>query len=380
MNLLRFKRAVLKVFYIFRIHKCRVFLTAYEGKQYSCNPKYLFEAMCQDKYFGDYEFIWEFNDPNSLSDIDSCYAKRISHTVKHNSFKYFKYMLTSRIIITNSSVTGAIPLRSGQINLNTWHGGGAYKKVGFANTSTVDDEESLRISSDQTTYYVSSSRIFTQVQKDSVMIDEDKFISVGMPRNDIFFDRQRMSSLRNKVLSLYSIPADSFIVLYAPTYRGSVGKDDFSEISIDVECLQKLVKQKFSKNMVFLFRAHYFNSNNISGDNIIPVSDYPDMQELLAASDMLITDYSSSMWDFSLTGKPCILYVDDLDKYQDERGFYTPVSSWPGIVCRNTEELVTAVEEYDPTVYSKKINQYLLESGSFDSGHACQKILNILKK
>lgn len=112
----------------------------------------------------------------------------------------------------------------------------------------------------------------------------------------------------------------------------------------------------------------------------VNVSDYPDMQELICCSDLLITDYSSTMWDFALLGRPCYLFVPDRKEYEKERGFYTPMEEWPGIVCNNAEELLGKIRELD-FEYSRKIaEQYLKKAGSYEKGHAAEMLAHIIVK
>ncbi len=379
-NTVRIKRKILKLLYVFPIEKNKIFFSSYEGKQYTCNPKYIFEAMCENKCFDQYKFVWELNDKTLSKNIQAKYLKRISGCVKHNSPYYFYSMLTSKYVITNSGVTGAIPVRKDQVNINTWHGGGAYKKVGFANEDTVDDRESLKLSSDQTDFYLSSSEIFTEVMRDSILLDRKKFLAVGMPRNDMFFNDKIIKKINSKIRKKYSISSNDFLVLFAPTYRGKVGQDDFEGITFDVKSLEKAILNRFDKKMSLMVRMHYFNKKQYKNDDVISVSDYPDMQELLAAADMLITDYSSSMWDFALTKKMCLLYVDDLREYEGNRGLYTPISTWPGIVCGSTEEMINAIETFDEKKYSDKIEKYLNASGSYDKGIATKCVLDLIKR
>lgn len=106
----------------------------------------------------------------------------------------------------------------------------------------------------------------------------------------------------------------------------------------------------------------------------IDVSDYPDMQELLCTVDILITDYSSSMWDFALTKKPGFLFATDVQKYKDERDFDTPMSEWPFVVTTNNAELVEAIRNFNESVHFLKVEKHLRDLGSFENGQACEVV------
>ncbi len=140
-----------------------------------------------------------------------------------------------------------------------------------------------------------------------------------------------------------------FVVLYAPTYRGLQGISHKVDTRIDAASVREAVRRRFGREAVIFVRKHYLDTaTDLTGDGVVDVSAYPDMQELLCASDLLITDYSSSIWDFALMERPCLLYVPDLEIYeQEDRGFFTPISKWPGIVCQSSGELEDTIDALD---------------------------------
>ena len=371
-------RNILKILWIFPIKEKQIFFSAYEGKQYSCNPKAVFEAIQNLNAFSEYNYIWELNNQSTREIFPKNNKVKF---VKHNTLNYIYNMMISKYIITNSGVTATIPLRKEQINVNTWHGGGAFKKVGFACKEQLQNQVEkyqLTLSGKQTTFFVSSSRIFTEVMKKSVNIEIDKFLTIGMPRNDIFFDKRRIKEAKEKVYTFYKLRNDDHIVLYAPTYRGKIGNDTF-QYSLDEKKLIESLQNRFSGKWILFERTHYYNASINKGSGI-SANDYPDMQDLLACADILITDYSSSMWDFALTKRPCFLYTPDLDEYYNERGFYTPISTWPGILCKSNEALYMAIKELNLNDYADSIEEYLKKSGNADSGNATKKLIDILWK
>ena len=370
-------RQALKLFWLLPLNKKKVFFSAYEGKQFSCNPRAVFEGMRGDPAFSDYVFVWELNDPAKRSLIDD----RRVRFVSHNSFRYVCEILTSGVLITNSGITALLPIRKKQLSINTWHGGGAFKRVGYAiKTDMSGDLYELSVASRQTTCFLSSSRIFTEVMVDSVMLPPERFAPTGMPRNDVLQDGAACEALARKIRAGYGLDADAFIALYAPTYHGAVGEDTTDRLPFDAGKLREALQKRFGRPAVVMVRLHYFNRLPFREDGVLSVSDYPDMQELLAAADMLITDYSSSIWDFSLTGKPCVLYAPDLGSYDEERGFYTPPGTWPGLLCVNDDEMRHAIETFDGAGYRRRVDAYLRDSGSYDCGDATAKVIEMVRE
>lgn len=321
------------------------------------------------------KYVWEYNTTpvpeELLSDVI---------VVKHNSFLYFFHLLTSKYIITNSGISAGISIRKSQICVNTWHGGGAYKKVGASIDQNINGTsyKELSIIAKQTTFFVSSSQKFTDIMIPSTLLPKNKFLNIGMPRNDIFTQLGQEDIF--KIREHLRVPDNSKIVLFAPTYRGESGNTKYNILMPDIEMLLHALSKRFGGNWIFLYRDHYYKKDENEISNIINVSRYPDMQDLLCIADVLITDYSSSIWDYSLTFKPCFLFVPDLDEYVATRGgFYTDINTWPGIVSKDTQSLCKNIDEFDEKKYKYKILQHHKDLGSFDHGTATESLINILK-
>ena len=370
-------RVLLRIFYIFPIRKI-IFFSSYEGKQYSCNPKYIFQSMYSDKFFFTYKYIWEKNDEKKIKNYEEL------KLVKHNSFRYIFSIMTSKIIITNSGLNPIFPLRKKQILINTWHGGGAYKKVGrdIDESTNGTSYYGLKKASEQTTFFISSSALFTDIMSNSIELEKEKFLKIGMPRNDIFFNKNIINSFYLKIRKKFNLSNEDKIVLYAPTLRGNTNSISKKKINnLDYEKLLKLLNKKFIGNWKILYRCHYSLINKSdNNNNIIDASDYPDMQELLCASDILITDYSSSIWDFSFLERPCFLYVPDLIDYKLERNFYTDINNWPAVLIENNKDLDKVINNFNIENLIQKIKEHYEILGSYENGKATIELISTIKK
>ena len=368
------KRLFTKLFWIVPLKSNKIFFSSYEGKQYACNPKAVYEELKNEKK--SYCYIWEYNSYSIPDEL-----KQNVTIVKHNSLSYFFHLLTAKYIITNSGISAAISLRKKQVCVNTWHGGGAYKKVGAVVDEKINgtDCKELAIMAKQTSYFLSSSREFTNVMEKSTFISQNKFLNIGMPRNDIFFLPLKMEILRKKVRDYYNLSDDKKVVLFAPTYRGKSGNMHYSTLIPDIDNLTKALKNKFGGEWMVLYRSHYYKTTVENNPLVIDVSEYQDMQELLCLADVLITDYSSCIWDYSLIFRQCFLFVPDLEEYENERGgFYTQISSWPGIICKNDEELANKIFCYNRTEYIQKVESHHSSLVSYDKGTATKQLLRVL--
>lgn len=367
-------RALMKIFYIVPVTKKKVFISSYEGKQFSCNPKYIFLRL-RDINSG-LKIVYEYNDaehiPEELEGVS---------VVKHNSFHYFLHLLTAKVIISNNAISPKIPVRKSQYVINTWHGGGAFKKVGIDIDSKVNgmDSEMLKLTAEQTNMFLASSKGFYNGTGRGSCIPREKVFFVGMPRNDILFaGADKHIIINNKVRDFYDIGKTEKILLYAPTFRGNTG----AAVGIQGELLdwrktKKALKDRFGGNWRVMFRGHYHSKESLAeSDDIIDASAYPDMQELLIASDAMITDYSSVIWDYSLMTKPGFLFCPDFEKYKYERDFYSPIEDWPYLYAKSNNDLCNIILKYEEKANHDRCNRYLVNMCSYEDGSASEKIAN----
>jgi CDP-glycerol glycerophosphotransferase len=290
--------------------------------------------------------------------------------------------MIAKYIVTNFTIEPYFPLRNNQKVIYTWHGGGAYKRIDenkiyqkrrWSRTIMRD------IRSKMITHVISSCKKFTELHCDIWNITPDKFLPIGMPRNDILFSHD--TRIKEKVYKYYNIDTNKKIILYAPTYRGdfrSLKKAEYLSM-LNVEEILASLKVKYKNDFLFFHRMHYNISDFwVDIPNIISASNYPDMQELLCAADILITDYSSCIWDFSLTFKPCFIYAPDLKKYQEEQGFYTPVEEWPFPIAETNEQLMEKINNFDDENYKQAVKKHHADLGSYEKGTACEQFCRIL--
>lgn len=379
LSFLRYNFSILisRFFIFFPIKENRILFIAYGGNQFSCNPKYLYKYISENHT--KYECIWAFSSPELLAD----FKEKEKPAVKILSLRFFYLICTSKFVIDNSHFMSGYPARTGQVYIQTWHGGGAYKKVGY--NGFAKDKYKLIKKAKKINYYIASCKKFIEVQSASNFIEPNKFIKTGMPRNSLILNAD--SQIIDKVYGYLKIKRDFKLILYAPTYRGQIedsllGKSTDFLKEIDYDKLVASLQNKFEGQWKVLIRTHYYiPSNSISDhtNNVIDVKDYGDMQELLLAADVLITDYSSSMWDFSLTKKPAFLYCPDIDRYiSNDRNFYTSPSEWPYEIAKSNDELAALIQAYDSERSERKIKGHLDQLGSYENINSSKLICDIV--
>ena len=347
--------------------------------QYNSNTKYISEYLLKN-----YPNVFEIVYPLGKKRDFSIFKGKSVTPVKLGSFKYYYYVMTSKFFITTSGAIAYIPFRKKQIVINTWHGGGAYKKMGLDTTNNFFYKLDCKLTAKKTSYFLSSNKYFSNVVNSSLLISYNKFLNIGLPRNDIFF--KDYSNIAKKVKNHYKIDENKKIIMYAPTYRPFKGnpfflKHELGPYEIDTELILEELKKKFSGEWVFVLRLHPSIAELIqknSNEKVINVSDYDDIQELMCASDILINDYSSTMWDFVQTKKPCFIFAKDLDEYENSTGLYTQPSSWPFPLARNNQEFVENIRIFDNEKYLKDVEYYFNWMENYETGMACKQLCEMI--
>lgn len=357
---------ILKMLWIVPVRKKRILFISYNGKQFSDSPKYIYEYM--SKVHTDYEYIWAFECPDNYPDLNV-------KSVRYGSVDFIFKITNSEVVITNNYLPSYIPIRKNQIVLNTWHGGGALKKCGLArDEATLYDKLFFKLHRKKYTAFLSGSKMVSEkLYKESFDFNKE-ILEYGLPRNAVLFSDHE--EYRNRVLKYCGITnKNTKIVLYAPTFRGEADAGTFISETDQIDCLKcaESFKNYYHENIEFLFRTHHAMKINADFHGMADVSEYDDMQELLCAADVLITDYSSCMYDMALMKKPVFLYVPDIEKYVDERGFYYDFYSLPFPICASNDEISNNIINFDAVKYKSDVNRYLSKIGCCESKFAVEK-------
>ena len=367
-------RAVLTPLKIIPIKKTRIFLINDLGKNYSCNLKSISEYFI--KYYPNkYDIIFSVANPEKYKDL----SKFITF-VKYNSIKYFFYIMTSRVIVSNSGGYSYVPHRKKQTVINTHHGGGAYKKAGldmFGDTYWF--RKDMQLFGNSTDIFLSTNRVFSDVISKATLVPRENFWEIGMPRNDKMINGD--AELAEKIRKTIGLKMGERLVLYAPTYRKP--EDNYFQESvsiqygIDPKMVCAALKERFGGQWKFGLRLHpcITNKEDYMLDDVIDLSTYEDMQDLLLVSDVMINDFSSSMWDFMLTGRPCFLFAKDRDHYIETTEVYTPVEEWPFPFATSNTELQKMILEFDEDKYVQDCKNNYEKLGGCETGRATELLV-----
>jgi CDP-glycerol glycerophosphotransferase len=345
----------------------------FNGKGYGDNPKYIVNEILLRKL--DYDIVWS---------VSSKFRKNFPYPirlVRINSIKSIYEAVTAKIWIDNTRKQPYVRKRKKQFYIQTWHG-----QILDAKKVEGDIENKL------SPYYLK------QAKNDSKLIDiilsdssvctkkyrrafwyDNEILECGFPKNDILINKPK--NIIEKVYKYFNLEQNTNIILYAPTFRNSF---DMHLYNLDYKSVLNTLRNKSHENWIFLIRLHpniTEKSNLLSyNDYVLNASLYEDMQELLLASNILITDYSGIMFDFSLMRKPVFLYIKDYKDYVVERNFYIDLFSLPFPCALTSSELIEKISQFDNEVYLKSVEQLLQQTDIFENGNASKEVVNRIIK
>lgn len=344
-----------------------ILFEAFSGRRADCNPLAIYNYL-RIHYPGRFHYVWAVEDINKWVSLA---ANSDTDLVAYRSSLHRKYACTAGFLVVNNSRAGDLPYRKKQVQIQTWHGEG-YKTVGAAAGNIgplmrwVIAQKSKRFD-----YFISSNKYFTQELIRKQLLYAGEVLEVGTPRNDrlVLSNKTDRLDQRRRI----GLSDDDFFVLYVPTWR-----DFGSEIeSFDVEQVRNAFAVRFGSNVVMGQRGHYFS--DFSNDMFdLDLGDYDDMQGLLLACDALISDYSSVIWDFSFTYRPCFLFAPDWERYERDRGFNEPISDWGFPLSTSNDELISDIVSFDEAEHRMRMEAHHARRGSFEVGRASEEIAHVI--
>ena len=371
-----------KVFIKLPINKKRVMFESFLGRNVSGNPKYLYEQMIKDGLDNKYDLIW------ILNDIDEP-INGSGKKVKRKTLKYYYYMATSKYWIFNCRQADEIIKRKENIYLQTWHGTPLKKlamdmdNVNMAGQTDINEyKEKFYNNSRRWDYLLIQNDYSREIFKKAFAFN--KTILNGYPANDILYTENNKESI-DKIKDKLNIPKNKKIILYAPTWRD----DNFYKkghyrmnIELDLDKMQKELGNEY----IILLRMHYLITNNINIEKykgfVYDYSQGYDIQELYLVSDILITDYSSVMFDYSNLNRPIIFFTYDIEQYRDAlRGFYFDFEEEaPGPLVVDTEGVIECLKSIDDInkQYKNKKEKFYNKFCHIDDGNKAKEILDAI--
>ena len=345
------------------VKKNRIVFSSYYGRGYSDSPKAICEVL--RKSGKDLDLIWLCKDEAAAKTLpDGVRA------VPSTGLKHLKALATAGAWVDNCRKYETLK-RNNQFYLQTWHGF-ALKRIeaDVADTLESDYVAAAKRDSAMCDLYISGSAFMSKLYRERFWY-HGPVVNTGTPRNDILYQDQ--PPIHEKVCKALGLPEDRKLALYAPTFRGDHSTEAYR---LDAEMVRRKCAEIFKGEWTVLIRLHPNVAAQSAGlfaydgKNVVDATEYPDMMELLCAAGLLITDYSSSMFDYALTGKPVVQFATDIEAYQKDRDFYFPLDALPFPLARSNEELETILTDLQPLWTSPAWAEFARENDFCEDGGA----------
>lgn len=385
-----FQSFVFHVCWIFPVQPYKVVMWTMEGKGgYGDSPKYIAEEMIrrnvvQGKKF---QIIW-LSDCRTSSLTDKEFPHYVK-VVKNSLWNRAYHLSTAGFWVGNTRTSYGTKKRRKTVYIQTWHAVAGIKPIGKFRGARLPEIAKIisEYDSNLIDYVLSGNEWSCKMWPDG-LIYYGEILRSGVPRCDILFGGK--GQMRSKYREKYSIPLDSGIILYAPTFRGGSQNGKRSVTAdighLDFERLIKSVGGKFGGNWYVFLRLHpqvaEFSNEAAEkkGNRVIDVSRYPDMNELIAASDILITDYSSSVFESIIINQTVFLYMEDKEEYIKDRGdLLFDINELPFPAAHDMDELEKQIGMFDAEAYERNVNEFKKKLGMFEDGRASARVVDFIE-
>lgn len=359
-----------------------IIFESFLGKQYSDNPRALYEYLRSN--YPSFQMIWsvERNSLDHFSNYDVRYVRRFS-------LRWLYLMNRSKYWLSNSRLPLWVRKPNKTIYVQTWHGTPLKKlaldmqEVHMPGTNTEKYKRNFIKATRKWDYLISPNRYSTEIFKRAFQF-ENNIMETGYPRNDYLVNENNITEI-NRIKQKMNLPKDKKVILYAPTWRD----DEYhgrGRYKFDIPLDMDYMKDSLGEEYIILFRMHYLIAENLdlsSYNNFaFDASLHEDIRELYLIADMLITDYSSVFFDYAILRRPMLFYVYDIDTYRDQlRGFYIDFEKEaPGPLVKSTESLVEEIRkvENEPSPKLESIEKFHERFCALEDGRASERVVKEL--
>lgn len=327
-----------------------------ESNKLESDLKLIYDKLCKDKQYCLKTVLINYNKKSLLNNF----------LYMLNCIKQIYVINTSKVVlITDNNYVISNFKRDGVKVIQVWHATGAIKKFGNA----IKREYPIK----NYDYVIANSDYWKTPYQKAFNVAKDNVIVTGMPRVDHLVNSDYLQSTKVRLLNKYPALKDKKIILYAPTFRGNIYQG-FKSIAFDgVKLLDKLGDEYV---LIYKFHPLLLNTEIPSDNRIVNVND-EDTHDLFTVSDMLISDFSSIIFDYAFLNKPMYFFVPDLDDYLETLGCFVDYrKTMPGAICLDEEQLAVAILEnkkYD-------LKSFLEMFFKYQDGNNTKRVVEFIKR
>lgn len=367
------KHVYVSLLRLFPIKKNKVVFCNFSGRGYGDNPKYIAEEIHARGL--NIDMVW------LCADQEARFPEYI-RKIKMWSLRHYYELATARAIVSNVRIDLGVEKRKQQTYLQTWHAPFSPKKLEGEALDKLKKEYIISAKHDGaiTDGIISNSHLLDEQYKRAFWLNKKcEILKIGLPRNDFLVNNANNKEMIKNIRNKFKISQDDYVVLYAPTFRDDYTMDGYK---LDFESIRVAFENRFGKSCWILIRFHP-NARKQATEmkftsKIIDATSYPDIQELSIASNAVISDYSSSVFDFTTIGRPAFICALDLDHYVETRGLLDEFYKFPFPFSKSNEELIKQINKFNEYEYQKKIREYFFKNPIYDKGNAAEEAVDWL--
>lgn len=358
-----------QIFSLCPMQKDKIVLSNFNGNGFGDNPRYIAEEILRQKL--PYRLYWVSERP------DPAFPGQL-FLVRPNTPAFVYHMSTASVWIDNTRKLYYFKKKKNQTYIQVWHGGPGLKKIekDAGNSLSAEYIEYAKKDAKKMDLMISNCCWCTECYRRCFWYD-GPILEKGLPKNDLYF--RDVPTIRRQVRRFYHLPEDVRLVLYVPTWREN---RKLNVYHLDFEgCLQAF-KQRFGGDWIMLVRLHpNVNPDDFDiryNERILNASRYSNVQELLAAGDAVISDYSSCGFDYIQLGRPSFLYAEDYEEMKRTKDYYFQLEELPIPLAFSNEEMIRNILEFSEEKYQEARAPFMERLGYYDDGHASEAVVNYI--
>jgi CDP-glycerol glycerophosphotransferase len=365
------RRLAYGAFCLLPIKNNRVFLEAYWGRKMDCNPLAIARGL---QSAGDWDLVWSLQKGSSAGPDGKGFR-----ILRKGGLAALHAQATAKYLVNNANFATDLEKRKGQVFVQTKHGT-PLKIMGIDQRKTNPNEmdwADLARRCHRWDYVISSNPHSSAAWRQSFPYGY-KVLETGYPRNDMFFDASPTEV--DRIRRALGVPEGRKVALYAPTFRTYPNGQPRPLVPATFD--PDRIAQALGPEWVLLVRAHYFAPPKTQAargsSQAIDVSAYPNSNEVALVSDLLITDYSSLMFDYACLRRPIVLYAYDYTAYLSSRGVYFDITAAPpGPIVTSQSGLVDCLSSkaFERPEHTARIQRFADSFAPWDDGHATERVL-----
>ena len=363
-----------------------IFYSSHQGAGMLCGPYAIFRKLMESREFDYYTHVWQINDAAEKKHLQKEFGDWTNvRFVEKNSSGYFKALTGAKYIIVNNTIPFYFTKKPEQVYVNTWHGI-PLKTLGYDVPDGKFTTRNMTRNFLLTDYLISPCRFMTKIYLESYKLGgiyTGKLLENGYPRNDLIFSTKREDGIEKLTSRGIAVDESRKIILYAPTWKGASFEKAEKDIARYDEFCGYLSEHIDMEQYQILIKPHPMVYRQLSDEEkksgrYVPQS--IDTDELLAATDVLVSDYSSIFFDFLLTDRPIIFYIPDLESYREYRGVYFGLHELPGPYSGDMGDIAEWINRADTlrSEYGSAYDKMKTWSCEFDDGKVTEKVLKAI--